>query len=150
MLARRGCNALNDPGGGRTWVLVFPDPYHGPTGRAKSLRRLGVTLMRPRKFRFPPLRVCYRLTSVLRAAVPEATIDKYRDSRWSEYDVGTPPKSCERRCVNAISEAPAMKLGAKSHFRLGVPRALALHALLYVRARRHGGRGQRHSSKTRS
>lgn len=89
---------------------MFPETQHQPARFSESLVRVLIPGPVTRDFFTPELHVCPRCCVVLRAAVPEAPVDKYRDSLSREDDVGTPPSVKRERVIHAVARALSEEL----------------------------------------
>jgi hypothetical protein len=87
--------------GRRLGVLVLPDPDDPPTRCDQQAVDPIVSLPVSIELRSPILAVCLRHVAVVGAAMPEATIDEYRDSLGREHYV--------RPMSNASYRAPVLK-----------------------------------------
>jgi hypothetical protein len=70
------------------WVLMLPDAYDGPTGVREPSVHLSVTLDVPVELWSPVPAVGTRGGAVLRASMPEASIDEDGHSSSRKHDVG--------------------------------------------------------------
>jgi hypothetical protein len=77
---RRGSHECCHTTRGFVRALVLPNPNHSPAGLCKLGTGFLVALPGALQFGLPPGSVCSGLSSVCRAAVPEAAVDKDRDS----------------------------------------------------------------------
>jgi len=67
---------------------VLPRPQDAPAGVCKRFVHGAVAGNVALELRTPVVGVGLRLSSVLWASVPEATVDEYGESRASKHDVG--------------------------------------------------------------
>lgn len=89
---------------------MLPDPKDGPTVPRKSLVDLAIPFDVSGKLRLPVGRVGARNVPVVRAAVPEAAIDKDRQLGAGEYDIGTnKAPTCTDWQINSESQALTMQ-----------------------------------------
>lgn len=82
-------NCCSDLGCDEIGILMLPEPHHGPAGFPEPTCRIHVAFSVPGDFGPPVVRIRLRFDVVLRAAVPEATIDEDRDACAREHDVGS-------------------------------------------------------------
>src|SRR5688572_14980782 len=89
-------------------VFVFPDPHRLPTESSQPL--IGISV--PRSIGFdllpPEISIALRPGSVLRAAVPKASVDEYGQSRARENDIGDAPRLSQHGNVEAIAQPLGM------------------------------------------
>src|SRR4051794_37287511 len=101
---------MRDAGGDCGRIFVFPRTDYGPARGRETLRLLGVPPLVARDLRVPVGRVQLRSSAVLRAAVPEASVDKHRKALTRERDVGPRLPALNRdRVVDAISQPHRME-----------------------------------------
>jgi hypothetical protein len=93
---------------------MLPDPHDLPASAFQRLGTAAVAFTVGVKLPPPPLPVPLRQHSVLRAAVPEATIDVDGDLRWAEHDICRGPKIRLGPPVHTEAESAAVKLGPKA------------------------------------
>lgn len=129
-------------------ILVLPESQNGPAEGVQMLVGSSIPLDVPTKFLGPPLSIRLRNAQMLRAGVPEATIDEDRDLGRTEHHVRTSPAHSGQRSVHAITESTSMSLLAEQHLRRGIAAWSAAHALRHLgtRSRRPVVVGDRCSS----
>ena len=116
-------------------ILVLPGSDHQPAGLTERHIVAPVTGDVGFKLRAPPIGVRFWSYCVLWASVPEAAVNKDRDLRPSQCDVGPTRKI---PYVDAVPEASAVQLAAKSQFRPSIPSSEAGHEATNRRARCRG------------
>ena len=84
---------------------MFPDPDHTPAARDERLVVAAVAGNIDRKLGSPPFPVRTWKVSVLRARVPEASVDEHGHSRTREHDVGAAADAGSRLMVDAKPES---------------------------------------------
>ena len=131
------CENSRDPACGICRWLVLPHPNHGPSRVVQLGIVEPVTLYVSSDLRAPVGGVGSRARSVLWTPVPEAAVHEHGNLLAAKDDVRPTSQSLHWRCVNAIAEAPPMKLRAQGKLRTSVALAVALHRCS------DGGRGGR-------
>lgn len=71
-------------------VLMLPCPYDGPSAFSESFVELPIAGDVSFQFRKPVVDIPRRRLGMIRALVPIAAIDKYRDFRPRKYNIGLP------------------------------------------------------------
>src|SRR6202050_857045 len=101
---------------------VLPEPDHGPAGQDQRRVVDPVTLEFLGQFRAPVPFVPPRLAAVLRASVPEASVDEYRDLARGERDVrpDAPAGVQVQPVVLAVAITEPVQGTAQRQFGLGV------------------------------
>jgi hypothetical protein len=91
---------------------MLPDPYHSPSDRVQLA--VGVTIAKDVGFELPlpPVSVRLRHGSMLRASVPEASIDEYRKLLARKKDVRATPCADGKREVDAKPQPASVELPA--------------------------------------
>src|SRR3954470_1209063 len=106
---------------------MLPDPHHLPTERGKMLVGGSVAALIHGQLPGPPVRVRSRTGRMLRADVPEATVDEDGYVRAGESYVHRPPRHARDRHGHAISKSHGVQQLANGYLGLGVSPALAAH-----------------------
>jgi hypothetical protein len=111
-----GLDGFHDGGG----FLVLPEAKDDPASFFEGPCRVGVAFPVPRELRKPVVGVCDRSGTVRGTSVPEATVEVHRDASSGEHDVGARSQTQERRDVDTVTEAAAMKFTAHAELEGGV------------------------------
>lgn len=101
-------DSLLDPAGRGIRVLVLPDSDDAPAAGPKGSVRIGVAGPVGNDLATPELRIGPRPGSVLRATVPEASVDEDSDSRPAKDDIGSTSSLWQRLCIDAVAQTQAM------------------------------------------
>jgi hypothetical protein len=91
-----------------TRLLVLPDPKNMPAVRDQLGIVPAVALDVPLELREPVRRVCSRTDAVLRALMPEASVDEDRDPLAREDDIRATSKGWDRPTMLPEAESQAM------------------------------------------
>lgn len=85
----------------RCWLLVLPHAYYTPAGVGERSVHRPIPRDVPLQLRAPVVAVRPRHVPVLRAAVPEASIDEYGQPRAGEDDIGSddPIRESQRKVL---------------------------------------------------
>lgn len=108
-------------------ILVLPDPDYGPAKSCQVSVRLPVTLLIPTQLLRPPQLVRTRSGSVLRAHVPEATVDEDHNFDPSEDDVRAPSRKPGERALYAEPATACVEDLPNRQLWTSVPPTLATH-----------------------
>jgi hypothetical protein len=113
---------------GVSWVLVLPDPKADPASFRQT--RIGVFVAFPGRghLRCPELSVPHRDCVVLRAPVPEATIEEDRDAGPRKYQVSSSSELLEWSHGDSVTKAKCVHCRTQGHLRFCVPALVGLHA----------------------
>jgi hypothetical protein len=106
---------------------MSPKAERNPASSPQQFIGLGVALSVPGQFRAPVVGVRLRVIAVIRAGVPEAAIDKNRDPRAWENEIGRAAVFEEGPTSNEIAQAEGEGCSAHGKLWLRVPRSIALH-----------------------
>ena len=107
---------------------MFPDAQDRPTVAFESLSIKSVSVEITLKLWNPVLHVSCGRLSVLRARVPEATVDEDRYPVLREHDIWTTEaRGSLYSQVLSESRTQAVEEGPQSHFRARIPPAIAAH-----------------------
>lgn len=131
----RGYDSL-DLRGRSARVLMGPHTNDHPTRGAKFPIGVPIAANVRGQLRIPPRSVLVRLSSMLRAGVPEASIDEDCDSRPAEHDVGSPSRRTQGRRVDRVSKALPVEDLANQQLAGSVAPLRCHHAAVHVTARR--------------
>ena len=108
--------------------LMLPDSDRHPTRIRQSPVGIRVSSSIRSHFFSPITRIGHRNGVVLRAAVPETTIEENRHAlRW-KHQVSRPPEAPYRLCSYPVPEPACMDRGPQCHFRSLVAAAVGKHA----------------------
>jgi hypothetical protein len=89
--------------------LMFPDPDDRPAGGSQPAVRVSVTLDVPLDLAAPPRRIVPRPGDVVRASMPEASVDEDGDFQPSKHHVGLPIQAGDRRAIRRETESSLSK-----------------------------------------
>lgn len=106
---------------------MLPDADYSPSSRVQLLICIPVALHIGCKLRDPPGSVGLRHGCMLRAAVPEASIDVYNDETPGEYDVGPPAQTRQWGDIYAVPQTSTPQVPSEGNLGSRVPTSLALH-----------------------
>lgn len=106
---------------------MFPCSDHRPSGGPEQGRGFRVPLPVPLHFRRPELGIGSSARVMLRAPVPEASVDEDGDSGGSEQDVRATVQSGDGAGVDSITEAVGVKEFANRQLWFGVTATVAPH-----------------------
>lgn len=98
-------------------ILVFPDMYRLPSELRQLVILASITSDVLLKLASPPSRVVLRSGSMLRATVPEATVDEHRDPSSSKGHIGGSRHTPQ---VHPVPEAELVQLTPKRKFDCGI------------------------------
>jgi len=131
-LSVRSDDAISD----LPWLLVLPHPDYPPArscqGGVDRLVACDVT----GELRVPVVGVCSRDVAVLRAAMPEAPVDKDSKASAGEDNVwaNEAPRDAEGK-IDAEAQAAAMEFGAEGQLGSAIAPQVTPHALAHLGAR---------------
>lgn len=108
-------------------VLVLPEPQNSPPLCAQPVVGVGITGLVASQFLLPPGAVVLGVRAVLRAPVPEASVDKHCHSRSREEKICSPAWDDWQRGIHPVTQASAVDFTANSQLRRGVPARIAGH-----------------------
>jgi hypothetical protein len=101
-----------DPISGFVGILMLPDSEHSPTELSQASVGVTVSLLVLADLLSPPRRIGLRLGAMFRAAVPEATVDKYGKSRVGKNDIHRAGGSWDQPLLESESKSEAMQSGS--------------------------------------
>ena len=115
--------------------IMLPDAKHGPPACGQGFGDSRITRAVPRQLRPPVVRVGFWRVPVVRAAMPEASVDEHRHSGAREHDVdlAADAVACANEIVLSKAESPHVEGATERHLGSSIGTAIALHG------RRHGG-----------
>ncbi len=120
-------------------ILVLPVPEHRPPGLLKAMACVHVTRYVTGGLQVPVVRVRRETArAVLRAAVPETTIEKDCDPLAREDNVCSTTKALHGSDVYPVSKASSVKSPTDGQFQGCVSRAVRLHVAASSGRRRPG------------
>ena len=102
-------------------VFVFPEPAHDPARRSEIAIVASVAFDVGPELRAPPFPVRLWSRGVLRARVPEATVQEHRDTLTAEHDVRAGSRHPRNRQVDAVPQPFGVEQTLNSDFERRVP-----------------------------
>ena len=106
-------------------VFVLPEPKNRPPQLHQMTIGVPVALDIPAEFGLPPIGIVLRSDPVLRATVPEASIDEDGDPRGAEEQIRASSRHIRQGRIDSIPESAAVQLSPQREFRLRVSSGLA-------------------------
>lgn len=106
-------------------VFVLPHANHVPAGGLEEAVDPPIPLDIRRELGRPPRPIVRGDGCVLRAAVPETTVDEDSDLRWPENDVGSASQVGQRGLVDSKSKTSSMQRRPQLDLWLGVSSPLS-------------------------
>jgi hypothetical protein len=107
--------------------FMLPNADGEPPGSREKIIHPGIALLVVMDFGKPIISIGAQRPSVCRAAMPEAPVQEYGDSRWAKHEVRGGPYARQRSSVNSIPQAKSMNRRSKSQLRLSAPAPVTLH-----------------------
>lgn len=108
-------------------VVVFPDSYDSPAGLAEGRVNGFIAVPVTLHLALPVLAIPSRSAVVIRATVPEASIDEDRHHRAREDHVGSAPQPGKRSHTDPVAKPDVVRGSADGQLRGCVSAAVALH-----------------------
>ena len=121
-------NRIFNPNRGVFRIFVLPAPHHDPSGVDEQRVCSLVPLKGASDLSRPEVRVCPGDRVVLRAAMPEATIQEHRHLRRREHHVRGSSYLLDGSAVDEIAQPTGMGGSTERQLGASVPSAVGAHA----------------------
>jgi hypothetical protein len=121
-------HCILNPNRGEDWIIVLPTPHHDPSCVYEQSVSFVVPLEGAADLPSPEVSVRPRDSVVLRAAVPEATVQEHRHPRCREHHVGGPSYGLDGSTVDEVAQPARMNCAAECKFGTRIPPTVGPHA----------------------